>query len=371
MKLRNTLIAVHGWIGIVMGLLLVIVSLTGTAIVFQAELDQTLNRSLWQVTPQSQHVSLDAPIQSIQAAHPEFPLWFIQAPQTPDQSYVINQKMPNEHRLQTFVNPYTGEILGERIWEQSLVGFLYALHHDLFAGKIGQIIVGITGVSLLLMAITGILLWTGWRRLSTGFKVRWGATPALLNYDLHNVGGFISHVFLAILAFTGVVIVIIHFLPMFNQAPAFKPSPQKPPVALSELLQKADAAIPEGTISFIEFPEHDPEKLMVRQKLPDQETGRFDLSTVELNRYSGEVLQVTRVAKAEGLFKFIVPIATLHFGTFGGLPTRILYLLVGLMPTVLLITGLVNWRRRRLSSDRREITRKLAQETQTSSPTKL
>ncbi|WP_424407640.1 PepSY domain-containing protein [Microcoleus sp.] len=38
---------------------------------------------------------------------------------------------------------------------------------------------------------------------------------------------------------------------------------------------------------------------------------------------------------------------TLHYGTFGGLPTRILYAFIDLIPAVLLSTGLVIWKQRR------------------------
>lgn len=37
----------------------------------------------------------------------------------------------------------------------------------------------------------------------------------------------------------------------------------------------------------------------------------------------------------------------IHYETFGGLPTRILYVFVGLSPTILFITGLVMYRLRR------------------------
>ncbi|MFB2833766.1 PepSY-associated TM helix domain-containing protein [Floridanema evergladense] len=348
MKIRNLVLRVHGSIAIVMGLLLIVISLTGATIVFHQELDRVLNRSLYHVTPQTKQVSLDTMVALVQNAQPYVPLWFIETPKKPDESYIINQKMRNEHRLQTFVNPYTGKILGSRIWEYSPVGFLYTLHHDLFVGKVGQIIVGVTGVLLLLMAFTGMLLWTGWRQLKSGFKIRFSSPLPLLSYDIHKVSGILSSLFLLISGFTGVAIVIVHFLPMFNQSPEIKPIPEKPAVAINKLIQKANAAIPEGKITFIEFPEHDSQKLMVRKRLPNQETGRFDLSVVELDRYSGEVVQANKVIKADPFFAFLVAIADLHFGTFGGLPTRILYLFLGFMPTLLFITGLINWKRRKL-----------------------
>jgi uncharacterized iron-regulated membrane protein len=358
-RFHKQILILHRAIGITVGLFLVVISLSGSSIVFHEELDHLLNRSLWYVTPQSRQVTLDDMFAPVQSTQPNLPLWFIQAPKEPNESYVFNQKLPNEHRLQTFVNPYTGEILGSRIWERSLIGFMYTLHHDLFAGKVGQIIVGITGALLLLMTISGVILWRGWRRLTMGFKVRWQAPLALLSYDIHKTVGMLFSIFFSITAFTGVVIVIVHFLPMFNQIPEAKATPQTSPVALSELLQKADSAIPEGKTTFIEFSEHQPEKLTVRMKLPNQETGRFDLSTVELDRYSGAVLQATTVVEADPFFKFLIVIADLHFGTFGGLPTRIFYVFVGLAPTILFATGLTLWQQRRWAKARRQEIAKL------------
>jgi uncharacterized iron-regulated membrane protein len=95
----------------------------------------------------------------------------------------------------------------------------HPLHHDLFIGKVGQILVGVTGGLLLLIVFSGVLLWTGWRRLSSGFRIRWKSSLGLMSYDLHKVGGILSSVFLSITAFTGVLIVAVHFLPMFNQMP--------------------------------------------------------------------------------------------------------------------------------------------------------
>jgi uncharacterized iron-regulated membrane protein len=45
-----------------------------------------------------------------------------------------------------------------------------------------------------------------------------------------------------------------------------------------------------------------------------------------------------------------------HFGTFGGVPTRILYVFVGLAPSVLLTTGFVMWwhRKRKQNKGDRE-----------------
>jgi len=48
-----------------------------------------------------------------------------------------------------------------------------------------------------------------------------------------------------------------------------------------------------------------------------------------------------------------------HYGTFGGLPTRILYVFVGLSPLILFITGFVMWwfrRKQKGKADRASVT---------------
>jgi uncharacterized iron-regulated membrane protein len=365
MKHHPVIFSLHRLIGLLLGLLLIVISLSGAGIVFQEELDHVLYRSFWSVTPQFEQVSLDQMAAVAISAHPQEPLWFIQVPKQTSESYVFNQKLPNEYRRQTFINPYTGQVLGSRIWEYSPVGFLFTLHHDFFMGTSGQVMVGVSGALLLLMTITGVLLWTGWRSIRGGFRIRWRSSLHLLSFDLHKTTGILSGLFFSVTAVTGVIIVIVHFLPMFNEVPDRKALPDKKPIALNLLVQKAHQALPEGKISVIEFPDHDRQQLLVRKKLPNQQTGRFDLSTVELNRYSGKLLQVSKVVQADPFFQFLVAIADLHFGTFGGLPTRFLYVLVGMMPTVLFGTGLVMMQRRRRRVSRTQESQRLTQPSQT------
>jgi uncharacterized iron-regulated membrane protein len=41
----------------------------------------------------------------------------------------------------------------------------------LLAGKAGEIIMGITGLLGFILMVTGIALWSVWRKLATGFKI--------------------------------------------------------------------------------------------------------------------------------------------------------------------------------------------------------
>jgi hypothetical protein len=80
---------------------------------------------------------------------------------------------PGDRHWQALVNPYTGAVMGDREWESSWVGIIYDLHYKLLAGDTGTLIMGIVALLTLLLSITGIVLWPGWRKLMAGFKIKW------------------------------------------------------------------------------------------------------------------------------------------------------------------------------------------------------
>ncbi len=231
--------------------------------------------------------------------------------------------------------------MGCSLWEYSIVGFLYTFHHELFLGHPGLIILSIVGIALLGMSLSGMMLWTGWRNRQSRLKIRWNAPQKLINFDLHQTVGILSQFLLAILSLTGTIIVILHIFPVFgedNSAPIAAPNSQ--PIALSQLVQTADMAMPGGRITNVSFDRERPRKLTVTKHFSEQETGKFDLSNVQVDRYNGKILLIHKVIQPDPFMLVIVIIANLHFGTVAGLPSQILYLIAGTSPAILLITGI-------------------------------
>ncbi|MBF2098132.1 MAG: PepSY domain-containing protein, partial [Gloeomargaritaceae cyanobacterium C42_A2020_066] len=106
-SLRHTALTLHATIGILAGLLLIIISSTGAAIVFHHEIDHFLNPNLWVVSPQPSTATIDQAIATTQAAHPGQSIQSIQFPKNPDQALVITLETPQGQHLQTFIDPYT------------------------------------------------------------------------------------------------------------------------------------------------------------------------------------------------------------------------------------------------------------------------
>ncbi len=342
-KLRPLIFQVHSWIGLLIGVFIAIMGLTGSGIVFMHQLDHTLNPALMHVEPQRQPQSIDLNIAPVIRLHPNLAVESIELPKTSSDPVMIMMKTAKGERLETYINPYTSQVLGERIWEKSIIGFMHTLHYTLFAGKVGQIAVGVEGLLFLVISLTGMLLWTGWRRLKTGLRVRWDSSK-FLNFDLHNVAGFLSGLFLILLAITGTLITIIQIA--LTEPIVDPPAIIQPIAQLQSVLRAADRALPEGKISLVIF-SPDSQTISIRKKLPQQQTGTFDLSTVEIDRATGKVLSATKVIEPPPMFKVILMIVDLHYGTWGGLTTQILYVVIGLMPTLLIVTGFSLWKKQR------------------------
>lgn len=180
--------------------------------------------------------------------------------------------------------------MGARKMDKHWRGVLLDLHYALLAGDVGKTIVGVVAFLLLLLSITGIVLWSGWRKLIAGFKIKWNAHPKRVSFDIHKVAGIITAVFLALIAFTGFcwnfswdepIIYAVTFTQK-RPDPVSKPIPGKPPLSLSEQLKTASAALLDAVIRTIYFPREPEDALSIRMKMP-QKAEEYGMSYVYLD----------------------------------------------------------------------------------------
>ncbi len=167
------------------------------------------------------------------------------------------------------------------------------------------------------------------------------------------MAGIITAVFLTAIAFTGFCWNFYDYAEPAIYAATFTPKPPavkstivngKPTLELDQILRSSDVALPSATNTFINLPKKPEDVFEIYKKVPG-DSEDFN-SYVKLDQFSGKALYV-QDSRTGGLGDRILNSFTpLHYGTFGGLPTRIFYLFVGLSPLVLFITGFVMWRYR-------------------------
>ncbi|MEH2338623.1 PepSY-associated TM helix domain-containing protein [Nostoc sp.] len=206
-QIRDLTFYLHRYLGLIVGLVLIIIGFTGSMLVFEKEINQFLiSQQFGQVIPQEQRLPLESVLETVKTAYTSQPdLKLLGINSLPD-SHTLDRvflQSPDDKRTEVFVNPYTGKIMGARQSENTLFGLIFKLHYQLLAGDIGTIIVGIVGLLLFILCITGIILWPGWNRLMAGFKIKWNAHIKRVNFDLHKVAGIVTAVFLTMIAFTG------------------------------------------------------------------------------------------------------------------------------------------------------------------------
>ncbi|NJP10790.1 MAG: PepSY domain-containing protein [Leptolyngbyaceae cyanobacterium RU_5_1] len=354
--IRNTAFHLHRWLGLISGVLLCIAGLTGSVLVFWHEIDHAVvAQRFGHVIPTGEPMPIAAIANTVKTAYAPkgLTLSSISLPEQINHPGLVWLHAPADHHWQVFVNPYTGLVMGDREWESSWVGIIYELHYKLLAGEIGLLIMGIVALLTLVLSITGIVLWPGWRKLIAGFKIKSkNAHIKRTNFDIHKVAGIITAIFLAFIGFTGFawnvpqakVTEAIYAATLTSKPadPVSKPLPGKQPLPIAELIQRADGAVLNATTTYVSFPEK-PEEPFRMGKRQAQETDKWGNTRVYLDQFTGEVIQLSDGLKPSRAEAIINQFGAVHFGTFGGVPTKILYVFVGLAPTVLMVTGVVMW----------------------------
>lgn len=359
---RSLCSTVHLYSGLALGLVLIVVSLTGSALVFREEIDTFLRPDLHHVEPDGPRIGPGTVAEQVQRTFPEQQILRIELPSTPTESYRLRLVAGDD---QVFVDPYTGEVLGRRGGKEGLMNTLFALHTNLMAGEVGKLIVGASGLLTLLLAGTGLVLWwpislrgagRRWRRFRAGLRVAWRRGPWRLNYDLHRAGGFYTLLFLVLVSITGSALVFYSEAgTALNWATGSQPPPPPPtvehsgrspaPSTVDEALRTARKELPSATATYIYLPRSEEAPLSVRMRTPPEwhPNGR---SFTYLHPHTGAVLRVDDMREASlgaWLLPFVYP---LHIGAVGSPLVRVLYVLFGLAPAALSVTGTLIWFRR-------------------------
>jgi uncharacterized iron-regulated membrane protein len=272
--LRRLILKVHLWAALISSVYLIVISATGSAVVMRREL------SRWLSPPR--FVVVDGPALSteqlhtiVAGAYPDHTIRQIvrlDDARVPAAVTLVKEGTLAERRF----NPYTGEDLGDpfpRVLR--VVEWLVDLHDNLLSGETGRNVNGIGGAALLIIVLSGaVLWWPGRKRWLESIYVSGNSKGRRFLWRLHSMLGFWTFTLLMIWALTA----------MYFAFPG--------PI--------------EGLID------------------------RLDSDPTDFVR-PGEPLLLALISG--------------HFGRFGPLPVRFVWMALGLVPIALFVTGYLLWRR--------------------------
>ena len=273
---------------------------------------------------------------------------------------------PEGDRIQTFIDPYTGAILGQYNYQHRLLQKIYDLHANLLGGRRGKTINAWFAILLLIVSVTGLLLWWRGRKYwRLGLEYRVQSSWKRQSWDLHNLGGFLFFVPLLLLALTGIYYSYASgyaaIAAALTQGPAtvavpratLYPAKWRP---VDEIVHSAEEKTPDCVPTIVEFPRHPDESYIVRVRCP-YDPHAVGVSYVYVDPPSAQVRGVDRFYEAPLGVRLIRLMTPVHYGDVGGLFTRVLWIFVGLAPGVLFVTSLLMWWNRTLSKNKKWLRR--------------
>lgn len=231
LKVRKLFNDIHLWGGLVSGIIVFVVCLTGTIYVYNTELREAALSEYYIVEKTGEKLSVDSLLTLAKPAikgritgvkvffdaEKSTAILYNKPPKSDEQSSGRRRRSN-----QMMVNPYTGDVLGDasatKTKTAEFMGKMFGLHRWLLLNeieepiiegienrKLGSWITGTATLLFLLGVLSGLVIWfpkkmRGWKN---GFKIRWTANWKRVNHDLHNTLGLYTWVILFLMAITG------------------------------------------------------------------------------------------------------------------------------------------------------------------------
>ncbi|AMR32821.1 hypothetical protein A0256_16050 [Mucilaginibacter sp. PAMC 26640] len=381
---------IHLYLSLAAGLVIFCSCLTGTILVFEKEINHLLYPQRYFVEAKGERLPLSALAQNALKQSPKAKLSSIMVYNEPERAVEINITLPDNKgqkgkssndgketakqlkakdndkskkpgqgkkpSLTIYVNPYTGDVLGQFNKRKSFLNTVEMLHRFLLAGKdsFGNKIVGISTVIFLFILITGVILW--WPKtlniMRQRMKIKWGGSTKRLTHDLHIVFGFYTSVFLIVIVLTGLIMSFDWANKALYAITASEPSkdlePPKSKYAAGLRSLPSDqalqaVAVPLKTAAYFTL------------RVPGDSAGIYTINiqprgsaentgdTYYIDQYSGKQLGVSSYQSKSFGQRVRALVKPVHTGSVFGLPTKILSFIVCLLSLIFPVTGVMMW----------------------------
>jgi len=206
--LRKALFQVHLWTGITIGLYVVVISVSGSALVFRDRIFKSLGEKPTIVAVTHRRLSTPELRAAAERAYPGYSVSNVFGARRPEHAVMVWLERNGKYKQRLF-DPYSGKDLGpsEPVVLSTLT-WLADLHFNLLAGEPGRRVNGYASLLITLLCLTGAVIWwpgvENWRR---SLSVRSQGNWKRINWELHSMIGFWTYAFSLMWGVTGVYVV--------------------------------------------------------------------------------------------------------------------------------------------------------------------
>jgi uncharacterized iron-regulated membrane protein len=206
--IRKIAFQIHLWIGIAIGLYIVVLSVTGSALVFRREMDRAFAPDRPVRDPARQTMSVEDLTAAAQRAYPDHTIQRVGDIQRRTPVIQVDFTSPDGETVEREFNAYTGEDIGDPFPASAeWLLWVVSLHDDLLIvrDQRGRFWNGVGSILATLLCITGAIVWwpgiASWRR---GISIRRKSSWKRFNFDTHSALGFWFFSIIAIWAISGI-----------------------------------------------------------------------------------------------------------------------------------------------------------------------
>lgn len=362
-SIKKLIRQIHLYLGLITGVVVFVVAITGCLWVFQEEI-KSLTNDLPEIEKREEAVL--SPMEAKGIAQKTIPGRHVHGTlyaEENDPIEVIFYEMEPEFYQSIFLHPYTGEVLKH---EDHMSGFFhFILHGHMYLWlpeDIGKQIVGWSTFIFFLMLVTGIILW--WPKNQKMRKQRltfdWKKTTKWKrkNFDLHSVLGFYVSLVAVLAVFTGLVMVfdwfesgvykglggkkdVVFSIP--DNKTGTLQATENPPI--ESLIPNLKKEYPEAADLEIHYPYTDSSSIYVEISYEEGVYYNSDYRFYDQNTLE-EIESPSIYGKYEeaGFSEKVIRMNyDIHVGAIAGLPGKIIAFLASLICASLPVTGFLMW----------------------------
>jgi uncharacterized iron-regulated membrane protein len=203
--LRRALFQVHLWTGIALGLYVVMLSITGSALVYRNEMDRFFATPKPVFDAKAKRLSSDELRAIAEKLYPGYTITRVGdriSRRNPTIEIWAEKGADKKERL---FNPYTGADLGDSVTQgEYFVLWLARLHDELLFDRPGRYWNGALSAVFTVTAFTGLIVWwPGSGRWKRSLGIKWSSGWRRFNWDLHSAFGFWLFLFMLMWGISG------------------------------------------------------------------------------------------------------------------------------------------------------------------------
>ncbi|MEE9427636.1 MAG: PepSY-associated TM helix domain-containing protein [Paracoccaceae bacterium] len=347
-RFRNIAFLVHSWLGLHIFLVFGLIFLTGTLLVFITEIDTFANSTRQSEDPNAyERASLGQMFDSLQAAGKADQVLEIRRSGV---SWIADRARARNYQSFYWLDPGSGNLRGQSP-RTDIRRIIFEMHTTFMTDKAWAAkLVTLFSIPFILFIVTGLIsyrrFWKGYFRLPPrhqGARGWWGGVHRLaMLWVLPFIMLMALTSFYYLLAEFGLAVGEAHHEPPLATERATLIPEGFDGAALDRIVAVAQAAIPGLQPELVGFPAKRSAPILIAGPGPALLSGPHG-QVAFVDPVTFKVLEINGV-QSESLSNRIAQInQELHYGTWGGLTSRLLWLLFGIIGTLGMVAGALTY----------------------------